>query len=505
MLKYIRVVLAVLSILALTFMFLDFTGLAARWLDWLPKMQLIPALLAVNFLAVAFLAVITYLFGRIYCSVICPLGIFQDFVIRVRSLFASKRKKKVGLFRYTPANSRLRYGFLIGFCILLALGLTGMIATSIAGILDPYSAYGRMVGQFVVPGWRAGVEAVADKAAEGGHYLIAGVPAVAPWSLAVTIVAVVTLLVVVGFSATKGRGYCNNICPVGTILGFLSRYSFFKINIDKSKCNRCGSCGRHCKSECIDTKNHKIDYSRCVACMDCIGACSQGAISFSRVRSKSAEAPAGSDASRRAFLAGVAVAGATLAANAAEKTTDGGFAPLKKKRPHKKNQAPVPAGAISLEHLSRHCTACQLCISECPNGVLKPSTKFDTFMQPTMEFTTGFCRPECTRCAEICPAGAFHIITPEEKTSIKIGTAKVNVKTCISAAFGQHCGNCERHCPTEAITMVEVDGRLRPVVDETRCIGCGSCEYHCPSGTAGQLSAKTAAIYVEACDVHQTI
>ncbi|MDE6040631.1 MAG: 4Fe-4S binding protein, partial [Muribaculaceae bacterium] len=203
MLKYIRVVLAVLSILALTFMFLDFTGLAARWLDWLPKMQLIPALLAVNFLAVAFLAVITYLFGRIYCSVICPLGIFQDFVIRVRSLFASKRKKKVGLFRYTPANSRLRYGFLIGFCILLALGLTGIIATSIAGILDPYSAYGRMVGQFVVPGWRAGVEAAADKAAEGGHYLIAGVPAVAPWSLAVTIVAAVTLLVVVAFSATK--------------------------------------------------------------------------------------------------------------------------------------------------------------------------------------------------------------------------------------------------------------------------------------------------------------
>ena len=509
MLKYLRVILAVLSLLALTLMFLDFTGLAARGLDWLPKLQLIPALLAVNLLAVAVLAVLTYLFGRIYCSVICPLGIFQDIIIRIRSFFAPKRKRKVGLFRYTAANSRLRYGFLIFFAILLILGLTGLIATSLAGILDPYSAYGRMVGQFIVPGWRAGVDAVAEKAAENGTFILDGMPAVAPWSLAVTIVAAVTLLVVVAFAAGSGRGYCNNICPVGTLLGFLSRYSFFKIAIDKSKCNRCGSCGRHCKSQCIDTKNHTIDYSRCVACMDCIGHCSQGAISFRRApgsfKGAIEDVRIQPDGARRAFLVGAAIAGASLAAQAADKTTDGGFAPLKQKRPHRKSQAPVPAGAISLDHLARHCTACQLCISECPNGVLKPSTKFDTFMQPTMEFTSGFCRPECTRCAEVCPAGAFHFITREEKTAIKIGTAKVNPKNCISAAYGQHCGNCERHCPTEAITMMEVEGRMRPVVDESRCIGCGACEYHCPSGTVSQLSAKTAAIYVVGCDVHQTV
>ena len=506
MLKSIRVILAVLSILALTFMFLDFTGLAVEWFDWLPKLQLIPALLAVNLVAVLVLAVITYLLGRLYCSVICPLGIFQDVVIRIRGIFRSKKKRKLGAYRYTDAHSKLRLGFLGVFIVLLALGLVGVIATSFAGLLDPYSAYGRMVGQFIVPGWRSGVESVAEKAAENGTYLLAGSAPVAPWSLAVAIVAAVTLIVVVVFASRTGRGYCNTICPVGTILGFLSRYSFFKVVIDTDKCNRCGSCGRHCKSECINTKEHKIDYSRCVACMDCIGNCSQGAISFRRSPGRSkGTVRIVPDANRRAFLTGVAIAGAAIAVEAADKTTDGGLAPLKAKQPHRKTQAPVPAGAISLKHLTSHCTACQLCISECPNGVLKPSTKAATFMQPTMEFTSGFCRPECTRCSEVCPAGAIIPITKEEKSSIKIGTAKVNLKTCISAAFGQHCGNCERHCPTEAVRMVEVDGRMRPVVDENRCIGCGDCEYHCPSGTAGQLSANTAAIYVVACDVHQKI
>ncbi len=511
MLKSIRVILAVLSILALTFMFVDFTGWAVQWFDWLPKLQLIPAILAVNLIAVAILAMLTYLFGRIYCSVICPLGIFKDIIIRIRNLFTPKRKRRAGQFRYTPANTKLRLGFFAFFVVLLVLGLVGIIATSIAGILDPYSAYGRMVGQFIVPGWRAGVDAAAEHAAAGGTYILAGAPPVAAWSLPVAIVAAVTLLVVVIFATRTGRGYCNNVCPVGTLLGFLSRYSFFKVTIDTDKCNRCGSCGRHCKSQCIDTKNHRIDYSRCVACMDCIGSCSQGAIRFRRAPGRCsgvkavAQAETAPDTSRRAFLTGVAIAGAAIAAQAADKTTDGGLAPLKQKQPHRKSQAPVPPGAISLKHLASHCTACQLCISQCPNGVLKPSTKFESFMQPTMEFTSGFCRPECTRCSEVCPAGAIIPITPEEKSSIKIGTAKVNLKTCISAAFGQHCGNCERHCPTEAVKMVEVDGRLRPVVDESRCIGCGDCEFHCPSGTAGQLSAKTAAIYVVACDVHQKI
>lgn len=147
-LKTLRVILAVLSITAITLVFVDFTGVAAGYLSWLPKIQLVPALLALNVVALAILAALTLLAGRVYCSVICPLGIWQDIVNYLRHIFTSRKKRRLGRFRYEAASTRLRIGFLIVFAVLLALGLAGVIATSLAGILDPYSAYGRMARQF---------------------------------------------------------------------------------------------------------------------------------------------------------------------------------------------------------------------------------------------------------------------------------------------------------------------------------------------------------------------
>lgn len=97
-------------------------------------------------------------------------------------------------------------------------------------------------------------------------------------------VAVGTVIVLFILAWRGGRTYCNTICPVGTVLGFLSRYSYFKPVIDTSKCNGCGLCARNCKSSCINPKAHEIDYSRCVACMDCLGKCRQGAINMYRGR-----------------------------------------------------------------------------------------------------------------------------------------------------------------------------------------------------------------------------
>ena len=506
-LKTLRVILAVLSITAITLVFVDFTGVAAGYLSWLPKIQLVPALLALNVVALAILAALTLLAGRVYCSVICPLGIWQDIVNYLLHIFTSRKKRRLGRFRYEAASTRLRIGFLIVFAVLLALGLAGVIATSLAGILDPYSAYGRMAGQFAVPLWRSGMSMLADKAAESGHFIIDAYPAAAAFNIGVLAVAIVTFVVTTSMAWAGGRAYCNKVCPVGTILGFLSRYSLLRITIDTDRCNRCGSCGRKCKASCIDTKNHIVDISRCVDCMDCIGACSQGAISFAPRRKATVGNPTSApDTRHRAFLVGSTIMAGSLALRAADKATDGGLAPIKAKKPVAGSAPAVPPGAISVAHLRSHCTACQLCISACPNGVLKPSSSLNSFMQPVMEFTAGYCRPECTTCADICPAGAIKPISAEEKTAVKIGTAVVNPDICISAAYGQHCGSCARHCPTQAITMVKTDnGNKRPAVDETCCIGCGSCEYHCPSGAAGQISASTAAIHVEGSSVHTVI
>lgn len=501
MLRIVRILLATVAILAITLLFLDFTGMAARWLSFLPKIQLVPAVLALNVVAVCILVALTLLLGRVYCSVICPLGIYQDVVARVRSWFSSGKKKKVGLYRYSPAMKRLRYGFLIVFLLLLALGLAGVAATSFAGLLDPYSAYGRMVSQFVVPLWRPAAASAADFAAGHGVMLVDAYPPAAPLNVAVIAVAALTFVLVTVMAWRTGRGYCNTVCPAGTLLGLLSRFSLLKPVIDTDKCNRCGSCGRKCKASCIDTKNHKIDYSRCVVCMDCIGNCTQGAISYSlRRRTHKDSAP---DATRRSFMVGLALAGGAAAARAADKATDGGLAPLKDKQRHPEAAPAVPAGAVSVARLRSHCTACQLCVSACPNGVLRPSLSAAGFMQPEMVFTAGFCRPECTECSNVCPTGAIKPVEASEKTSIRIGRAVVDPSACISAAYGQACGNCARNCPAGAIVMVKGDnGHMRPAVDESVCIGCGSCEYHCPVGTAGHISASKAAIYVEGYKVH---
>ncbi|MBO4362653.1 MAG: 4Fe-4S dicluster domain-containing protein, partial [Paludibacteraceae bacterium] len=159
-------------------------------------------------------------------------------------------------------------------------------------------------------------------------------------------------------------------------------------------------------------------------------------------------------------------------------------------------QTPVtPPGSISARNMQRHCTACQLCVSACKNNVLRPSTDPLHLMQPVMSFERGYCRPECTDCSQVCPTGAIRPVTVEDKTAIHVGHAVWIAENCVPVAKGDQCGACARHCPADAIQMVDyttADGRTVqvPAIDNERCIGCGKCEYLCP---ARPLSA----IYVE--------
>jgi ferredoxin len=181
------------------------------------------------------------------------------------------------------------------------------------------------------------------------------------------------------------------------------------------------------------------------------------------------------------------VGGATVL-HAQEEKVASGLALVEDKAVPERKTPLKPAGAISLKNFESRCTACQLCVSKCPEHVLRPSTSLDGFMQPTMVFDQGFCRVACTRCSELCPSGAIQRIGKEEKTAISIGYAVVLKDNCIG------CGLCARHCPASAIQMV--DGI--PAVNENKCIGCGKCEYYCPS-------TPTKAIFVEGREAHVTI
>ena len=507
MLRTIRIILAILSLLAVTALFVDVTGYAAGHWGWMAKIQFVPAVLGLNLLVVAGLVAATLVFGRIYCSLVCPLGIYQDVVNRLSIMCSSKKKRRLGKFRFSNGRMLLRVGILAVFILLLIAGTIAAVCTWTASFVEPYSAYGRMATWLLRP---LGVElnnVMADAAAANGSYAFAHVVPMAV-SIPLLSVAAVTFVVVTLYAWTSGRDYCNEICPVGTVLGYISRHSWLKPNINLDKCTSCGSCARHCKASCIDPKNHRIDYTRCVACMDCLTHCSTGAITYSHPKTVAEEVskPAGgADLHRRAMLVGGAIVAGTAVASAIGKDGDGGFAPLKEKRRPDRSTPLVPPGAKGNKWLASHCTACQLCISNCPNGVLSPSTDLTTFMQPVMDFSKGYCRPECTTCSDVCPAGAILPIDVETKSSTKIGTAEVDYKICISA-YGQKCGRCAAGCPAGAIEMVAAsDGNLRPVVNESLCIGCGACEYHCPVGTVASNRADRAAIHVEGVERHHTI
>lgn len=500
MLKTLRIIAALFSFTFITLLFLDFSGTLHQWFGWLAKIQLVPAILALNAGVIFFLFIIAFLFGRLYCSVVCPLGIFQDAV----SWIAGKIKKN--RFNFSAALSKLRYVMLFIF-ILSLIGGAGFIAN----LIEPYSAYGRIISTLFAPlyGWINNILAYFAERADSYAFYSVDV-----WikNWIVMAVAIITVIIVSILAWRHGRTYCNTICPVGTFLGLISKYSLYAPVIDTSKCNNCGLCGKNCKSSCINTKEHSIDYSRCVVCMDCINKCKESAITFTRRPSKYYVAPDAQlkhtdtnkvDSGKRNFLSVSALLATTIAIKAQENKVDGGLAIIKDKKSRSGMPRITPPGSLSVKNLTNHCTACQLCISACPNKVLVPSSAIESFMQPEMKFDKGYCRPECTECSSVCPTGAIRPITTAQKSAIQIGHAVWVASDCIAFKDKVKCGNCERHCPTGAIHMVHPDGTdnsdiLVPAVNIEKCIGCGSCENLCP---VRPLSA----IYVTGHERHRNI
>ncbi len=485
MLRKIRIILQVVTMTLVTLLLLGIGFQVNLWAGWVAKIQFVPALLAMSGIVLALLIVATLLFGRIYCSVVCPLGIMQD----IFSWIGGKVKKN--RFAYSKNRIVLRSLVAVVFLIALIIGFA-----PVTTLIEPYSAYSRIVNSLFKPlydllnNWLAGLDAAHDR------YNFTEVQI---WTRSVTtfVVALLTLLILGALAIWKGRLYCNTICPVGTVLSFFSRFSLFRVRFDKDKCKNCGMCEKNCKAQAIDFKAGIVDYSRCVVCGDCLAKCKFDALHYTAKKAKAEPKPV--DAERRAFLVGTAVAGTTAALAQAEMKVDGGLAVIEDKKAPKRETPITPPGSVSARHMQHHCTACQLCVTSCPNNVLRPSTDLTHFMQPTLSFERGYCRPECTRCSAVCPTGAIKPITKEEKTSIHVGHAVWVKENCVVLTDGVSCGNCARHCPTGAITMVDYEGPNGtvqvPAVDETKCIGCGACENLCPA-------RPFSAIYVEGNEMH---
>ncbi|MDR2956030.1 MAG: 4Fe-4S dicluster domain-containing protein [Prevotella sp.] len=489
MLKKLRVIISLILFSLITFYFLDFAALMPDQFHALTHIQVVPAILGGSFVILIVLIALTLLFGRIYCSSVCPMGIYQDIIAWVSKKTAKKRKR----YTFSKAKNILRWSVVAVTFIVAIIGYPVLL-----GVVDPYSAYGRIVTNVFKPVYLAGNNVLESIFSSFGNYTFYKMD-VAIMSVFSFVVALITLFAIGFFAWKYGRTYCNTICPVGTILGFLSKYSLYKVRIDDKLCNGCGACAMRCKASCIDSKNHTVDNSRCVDCFNCLGSCTRSALKFapySKNKEKVVDTTK-TDTNKRQFLTTAITTAITAPAILAqEKIND-----LVSDKDIPTRQTPIrPPGAKADWHLMRHCTSCHLCISRCPSRVIKPAFLeygLGGIMQPVMTYEKGFCNYNCTVCADICPNGALEPLTMEEKHMLQIGRVHFVEDICVVITDGNNCGACAEHCPTQAVTMVPYrDGLTIPKINPDICVGCGGCEFICPV-------RPNRAIFVEGNTVHK--
>jgi ferredoxin len=492
-LKRIRVAVAVIFFLAVSFLFLDFYNLIPSSVHtFLTSMQVVPALMrtlvSLGFISfgLLFVLVLTLLYGRVYCSTICPLGILQDIVIRI-----AKRVNRRRWFRFKKQYYKVHY-ILLGITVLLAF--SGSLI--LLNLFEPFSNYGRILSNVASPVVVLVNNAIAYIFELLGLLFIVRIPL-----LHVDIISVVLSLsffvLVVYLSYFRGRLFCNLLCPAGALLGVLSRFSIFKIVIDENNCKECGLCERVCKANCIKSDSKEVDFAACVGCFNCIDVCPTVGMSYRKRRWKSSFALKDVDADRRVLLKASIIPMLGLFLPEIEKDST---AQTNKNRYAESRMHPIsPPGSIGVDRFSSLCTACHLCISSCPTQVLYPSFLdygVAGIFQPKMNYSASYCNYDCVICSQICPTGAILPLDSDMKKQIQIGKAYFEKKDCVVTTKEKDCGACSEHCPTKAVYMVPYGQLFLPEVNDELCVGCGACEYACPS-------EPRKAIFVRASHMHQ--
>jgi ferredoxin len=490
-LKTIRRIASLLLLFAVTALFLDLRNwIPAPVITGILSFQLVPAIMrtlagpGLWLFGIAFIILLTLAFGRVYCSSLCPLGTFQDLVIR----FAKHRNRKKW-YEYRKPDYGIHYAVLLASGLAVAGG-----SMFIVDLLEPFSNYGRMVQGLVRPLLVGMNNGVAGGLGWFGAYWLQAIPL--PGLTAAFVLIPLAFALFVGWLAyNHGRLFCNLLCPAGALLSLAARFSFVKIAINTATCRDCGLCEMVCKAKCIDSEAKQIDFAACVSCFNCINACPTVGLEFRNPMERRKQ-PEPVDIGRRQLLRQSILPAAalfTLPAIPAPSDT------LTAAQSAPRQLHPItPPGSRGLEHFSSYCTACHLCISSCPTQVLVPSfLEYGAtgIFQPRMDYWISSCNYDCTICSTVCPSGAILPIPLEEKKLTQLGKAKFVKEDCIVITKKADCGACSEHCPTKAVKMVPYEKLFLPEVNDEICIGCGACEHPCPT-------KPRKAIYVEANVVH---
>ncbi|MCL2017226.1 MAG: 4Fe-4S binding protein [Alphaproteobacteria bacterium] len=450
-LNKIKLILATLSML-LSIMAFSAVGIYVfKWtqIQLAPNIIKLVTAFSLSSLAI-FLSILlfTFIFGRIYCSFICPLGILQDLI----GCFIPGKIKTIRNYR------GLRYGIFIT-CVMLLLGGS---AIGFA-LLDPYSGFGRISTGTIIPTLISIHNMMVP-------YGIITQPLDSLW---IIFGAILPLILLVCLVIWKKRIFCTTICPIGTLLGLCSKKGLVQLEIDEDKCLSCMQCIKKCPVGCISIERKNIDNERCVRCMGCISICPRNAIGFKITGAMKRKEKDGNeiDLSKRNILFGGLLAACALGSGKIIKNSV------------KFNQTDdaiiLPPGAGSRKKFLSKCTNCNLCVMGCRGKVLRPATLGKPLVH--MNFKRGVCEFKCKYCMKVCPTGALTNMPIKDKQRLQIGLAHLDLSNCITVTAKTDCGACSEVCPVGALYMIEQpDGTRIPHLNPDLCIGCGSCEYACP-------------------------
>jgi len=494
-LKKIRIIAALIFFIPTSFLFLDpWHCIPTAVSDIVTSFQLIPSVVRIfvftglNIVALFIAIGLTVLFGRVYCSTICPLGTLQDVIIHLEKKIHRRKR-----FEYKKPPFAFHYS-------LLALTTIAVLAGSvlILNLFEPFSNYGRILTNFIEPVITMLNNFIADVLNRHSIYSFYNIP-LRNISLEIFIVPFFFLSIIIYMSYKHGRLFCNSLCPAGAILSLVSRFTFFKLAVNEQTCNECGACEKVCKANCIESKTKQIDFSACVGCFNCIHACPTDGIIYSGAKHKSVGKPV-FDKSRRTFFKAVAIPSVAFLTpvvtnpDSSSTNVEGYF---------KSKKHPVtPPGSKSIEHFTNLCTACHLCVSSCPTQVLYP-TLFEYglcgILLPKMNYDASYCNYDCTICGEVCPSGAILPVDIEIKKLIQIGKAVFVRNDCVVVKNKKDCAACSEHCPTKAVHTIPYEGKLKiPELNNDICIGCGGCEHACPTTPRKAIYVTSNLVHLQA-------
>ena len=437
----------------------------------------------------------TMFLGRFFCGWICPLGSIHHFF----SSLKSERKRGKQLIE----SNRYKRWQATKYYLLIAGLIAALMGTGIIGWLDPFSLLVRSLGLSILPGTNYAVSAVLRtmelsrfallQVAGNTLHFIAG-----SWLLTfkqpyfrqgVWLGIIFIFLVALNFRVT--RFWCRALCPLGALLGILSRWSILGLVKTPEHCENCNRCLLRCQGGDDPIGGVPWRQPECHLCLNCVDECPEHGLQF---KFFPAQSSIGANLQRRKVLTGLAAGAAIL--------------PLLRSTPgfavERHERLLRPPGALDEDYFLSRCTRCGECMKVCPNNALHPAfteAGLEGLWTPVMVPRIGYCETSCVLCSQVCPTGAIWEITAREKgwavgaagntKPVSLGTAFLDRGRCLPWAMATPCIVCEEWCPTspKAIYLrpaeeADAVGNLKqvkqPFIDPQHCVGCGACEYACP-------------------------